>query len=101
MKKFLLILIFLIALFGFEITCVSAADTNISFNTNNMDMSPGSSREIQMFMDNVPANGFYGYNITVSVQNKDIANITNVSFPDWKWNNGGIYNCKFPRTRFG
>ncbi|AKB56537.1 cell surface protein (plasmid) [Methanosarcina barkeri 227] len=42
----------------------------------------GSSQEVQIVMDEVPA-GLAGFNITISVSDPEIAEITEVSFPDW------------------
>ena len=56
---------------------------NISFNPQVIKVNPHSSQSLRILMDKVPANGLASYNITISVLNPTIANITAVSPPDW------------------
>ena len=80
MKKFLRVLILLGIIFGFGISCASAE--NISFIPQTINLSPGSSQQVQVVMDSVPK-GLAGFNITFNVSDPGIANITGVSFPSW------------------
>jgi PKD repeat protein len=80
MKKFLKIFLLLGIIFGFGISCASAE--NISFIPNTVNLSPGSSQQVQVVMDSVPK-GLAGFNITFNVSDPGIANITGVSFPSW------------------
>jgi hypothetical protein len=52
MKKFLNIFIFLGIIFGLGISCASAE--NISFVPNTVNLSLGSSQQVQVVMDSVP-----------------------------------------------
>jgi len=47
-----------------------------------VEMQPGSSQDVQIVMDKVPA-GLAGFDITISVSDPEIAEITAVSFPSW------------------
>ena len=80
MKKFLNIFILLGIIFGFGISCASAE--NISFVPSTVNLSPGSSQQVQVVMDSVPK-GLAGFNITFNVSDPGIANITGISFPSW------------------
>jgi tripartite motif-containing protein 71 len=80
MNKFLNIFILLGIIFGFGISCASAE--NISFVPSTVNLSPGSSQQVQVVMDSVP-NGLAGFNITFNVSDPGIANITGVSLPSW------------------
>jgi len=54
----------------------------VSFNPQTVEMQPGSSQDVQIVMDKVPA-GLAGFDITISVSDPEIAEITAVSFPSW------------------
>ncbi|MDD3140133.1 MAG: hypothetical protein PHX08_14295, partial [Lachnospiraceae bacterium] len=75
--KVLILLVF----FGLGIPCASAANT-ISFNPQTVDTDMSSSQNVQIVMDEVP-DGMSGFNITVSVLDPEVAEITAVSSPDW------------------
>ncbi|WP_052712624.1 PKD domain-containing protein [Methanosarcina barkeri] len=80
MNKLYRVLVFLV-FFGLGIPCASAANIT-SFIPQTVQMDMGSSQEVQIVMDEVPA-GLAGFNITISVSDPEIAEITEVSFPDW------------------
>ncbi len=46
-------------------------------------------------MSEIPSAGFSGYNITISIQDPNIAEITEVSFPSWATFNS---NDSFPSS---
>jgi hypothetical protein len=75
--RVLLLLVF----FGLGIPCASAADT-ILFNPQTTQMDIGSSQNVEVVMDEVPE-GLAGFNITISVLDPEIAEITAVTLPDW------------------
>ncbi|MEN6551474.1 MAG: hypothetical protein ABFC34_01170, partial [Methanobacterium sp.] len=75
--KVLILLVF----FGLGIPCASAANT-ISFDPQTVEMDMDSSQNVQIVMDEVP-DGMSGFNITVSVLDPEVAEITAVSSPDW------------------
>jgi uncharacterized repeat protein (TIGR01451 family) len=56
--------------------------TVISFNPQIVDLDPGSSQNVQIILNSVP-NGLAGSNITISVSNPEIAEITAASSPSW------------------
>ncbi len=56
---------------------------NLSFNPQKVKLHPGSSQNIRILMNQVPANGLAGFNITVSVLDPTITNITAISSPSW------------------
>jgi len=80
MNKLYRVLVFLV-FFGLGVPCASAANTT-SFIPQTVQMDMGSSQEVQIVMDEVPA-GLAGFNVTISVSDPDIAEITAVSFPSW------------------
>ena len=80
MNKLYRVLIFLV-FFGLGIPCASAANTT-SFIPQTVEMDMGLSQNVEIVMDEVPA-GLSGFNITISVSDPEIAEITAVSFPDW------------------
>jgi PKD repeat protein len=80
MNKFLKIFILLGIIFGFGISCASAE--NISFVPSTVNLSLGSSQQVQIVMDSVP-NGLAGFNITFNVSDPGVANITEISSPNW------------------
>lgn len=61
---------------------VSSESVFLSFNPQKVDVLPGYSQDIQIIMDEVPE-GLSGFNITFSVSDPEIAEITAVSFPGW------------------
>jgi len=63
-----------------EITVPPGA--TISFNLSKSIIGVGSIAEINLIFDNAQ-NGLSGYNITVSLSNATVAEISSVSFPDW------------------
>jgi hypothetical protein len=75
------VLIFLAIFLGLEISCASAANV-VSFYPQTVEMHPGISQDVKIVMDEVP-DGLSGFNITVSVSDPEIAEITAVLFPDW------------------
>ena len=73
----------LLVLFGLGIQCASAANVTFDPQTVQMNMSSFQNNStIQIVMDKVP-DGLSGFNITVSVSDPEIAEITGVSFPSW------------------
>ena len=56
---------------------------NLSFSPQKVEFHPGSSQNIQIVMNKVPANGLAGFDITVYVADPAITNITAVSAPSW------------------
>ena len=80
MNKLYRVLIFLV-FFGLGIPCAAAANV-ISFNPQTVEMNIGSSQNVQIVMDEVP-DGLSGFNITISILDPEIADITAVSFPSW------------------
>jgi len=64
------------------IITVSGENVAISFDPQIVEVRAGSSQEVQIVMDEVP-DGLSGFNITVSISDSEIAEITAVSFPDW------------------
>ncbi len=81
MNKLLRILILLGIFLGLGVSCASASNV-VSFNPQTVELSPGSSQNVQIVMDEVP-DGLSGFNITISVLDPEIAEITGVSFPSW------------------
>ena len=81
MNKLLRVLILLGIFLGLGISCVSAANV-VSFIPQTVELHPGSSQNVQIAMDEVPT-GLSGFNITISVLDPEIAEITAVSFPGW------------------
>jgi hypothetical protein len=81
MNKLLRVLILLGIFLGFGISCASAANV-VSFNPQTVDLHPGSSQNVQIAMDEV-LTGLWGFNITISVLDPEIAEITAVSFLGW------------------
>ncbi|HHV24815.1 MAG TPA: hypothetical protein GXX65_09930, partial [Methanosarcina sp.] len=81
MNKLFRVLILLGVFLGLGISCASAAHV-VSFNPQTVEVQPGSSQNFQIVMDEVPA-GLAGFNITISVSDPEIAEITAVSFPSW------------------
>ncbi len=81
MNKLLRILILLGIFLGLGVSCASASNV-VSFNPQTVELSPGSSQNVQIIMDEVP-DGLSGFNITISVLDPEIAEITAVSFPSW------------------
>ncbi|UYZ39565.1 MAG: PKD domain-containing protein [Candidatus Methanospirare jalkutatii] len=65
-----------------EITVQPASEANISFNPSRSIIGVGLTAEINLILDKAQ-NGLSGYNITVSLSNATVAEITSVSFPDW------------------
>jgi YVTN family beta-propeller protein len=61
---------------------VSSGSAVLSFNPQKVDVLPGYSQDVQIMMDEVPE-GLSGFNITISVSDPEIAEITAVSFPIW------------------
>jgi len=74
----------LLVLFGLGIQCASAANvTSFDPQTVKMDVSSFQNNStVQIVMDQVP-DGLSGFNITVSVSDPEIAEITAVSLPSW------------------
>jgi hypothetical protein len=93
MNKLLRVLILLGIFLGFGISCAAAANV-ISFNPQTVDLHPGSSQNVQIAMDEV-LTGLSGFNITISVLDPEIAEITAVSFPGW---NAMPKNSKIPSS---
>jgi PKD repeat protein len=81
MNKLLRVLILLGILLGLGVSCASAANV-ISFNPQIAQVHTGSSQNIQIMMDKVPA-GLSGFKITIFVSDPKIAQIAAVSFPGW------------------
>ncbi|MDD3138653.1 MAG: PKD domain-containing protein [Lachnospiraceae bacterium] len=83
MNKLYRVLVLLV-LFGLGIQCASAANvTSFDPQTVKMDMrSLQNNSTVQLVMDKVP-DGLSGFNITVSVSDPKIAEITAVSLPGW------------------
>lgn len=71
--------IFLIVLGSF-IPCVSA--TVLSLDPQEIKLDPGSVQKFQLTADTFP-DGLAGYRVTASIADPEIAEVTNVSFPDW------------------
>ena len=65
-----------------EITVPPAPEANILFNPSKSIIGVGLTAEINLTLDKAQ-NGLSGYNITVSLSNTTVAEITSVSFPDW------------------
>jgi len=61
--------------------CASAANTT-SFIPQTVEMNMGFSQNVEIVMDEVPY-GMSGFNITISVSDPEIAEITAASFPGW------------------
>ena len=80
MNKLYRVLILLV-FFGLGISCASAANVT-SFNPQTVEVDMGSSQNVRIVMDEVPY-GLSGFNITISVLDPEIAEITAVSFPSW------------------
>jgi PKD repeat protein len=80
MSKLLRVLTLLV-FFGLGISCASAANV-FSFNPQTVELLPGTSQDVQIVMDSVP-DGLSGFNITFSVIDPEIAEITAISFPSW------------------
>jgi uncharacterized repeat protein (TIGR01451 family) len=80
MNKLLRVLILLV-FFGLGISCASAANV-VSFNPQTVELLPGSSQNVQIVMDEIP-NGLSGFNITFTIIDPEIAEITAVSHPTW------------------
>jgi len=59
-----------------------APEANISFNPSKSIIGVGLTAEINLTLDKAQ-NGLSGYNITVSLSNATVAEISSVSFPDW------------------
>jgi hypothetical protein len=93
MNKLLRVLILLGVFLGLGISCASAANV-VSFNPQTVEMRPGSSQDIQILMDSIP-DGLSGFNITISILNPEIAEISEVSFPGW---NSLPRNSTFPSS---
>ncbi len=83
MNKLLRVLTLLVVLLGLGISCASAANVTLSFNPQTVELQPGSSHNIQILINQVPANGLAGFNISVTVADPTITNITSVSAPGW------------------
>jgi PGF-CTERM protein len=69
----------------FIICCACAAITTVSAQTvsvNNATIDSDETTLILVLLDEAPE-GLSGYNITVSLSNTEVANITEVTFPDW------------------
>jgi PGF-pre-PGF domain-containing protein len=82
MNKLLKILFLLGIFLGLGISCASAADVTVSFDPQTVELNKGSSQNVQIVMNEVPA-GLSGFNITISIKDPTIAEITSVSSPDW------------------
>src|SRR5574344_510250 len=80
MNKLYRVLIFLV-FFGLGMPCASAANTT-SFVPQTVEMNMGFSQNVEIVMDEVPY-GISGFNITISVSDPEIAEITAASFPGW------------------
>ena len=93
MNKLLRVLILLGIFLGLGISCVSAANV-VSFIPQTVELHPGSSQNVQIAMNEVPT-GLSGFNITISVLDPEIAEITAVSFPGW---NAMPRNSKIPSS---
>jgi hypothetical protein len=93
MNKLLRVLILLGVFLGLGISCASAANV-VSFNPQTVEMRPGSSQDVQILMDSIP-DGLSGFNITISILNPEIAEISAVSFPGW---NSLPRNSTFPSS---
>lgn len=82
-KKFYLIALAPIFLILFLIPISSMASAaNISFNPQTIETNMDSSQNIQVVMDKVP-DGLAGFNLTISVSDPKIAEITAASSPGW------------------
>lgn len=81
MNKLLRVLVLLGIFLGLGVSCASATNI-ISFNPQTVQVHTGSSQNVQIVMDKVPA-GLSGFKITISVSDPNIAQITAVSFPGW------------------
>jgi YVTN family beta-propeller protein len=56
---------------------------NISFVPQTVSLHPGSTQNVQIVMNKVPSDGLAGFNVTISVLDPAIVNITVVSPPGW------------------
>ncbi len=83
MTKLLRVLTLLVVFLGLGISCASAANVAVSFNPQVVEMHTGSSQNVQIIMNQVPATGLAGFNISVSVLDPTITDITSVSAPVW------------------
>ena len=96
MDKLYRVLILLGIFLGLGISCASAANV-VTFDPQTVEVYPGSSQDVKIVMDEVP-DGLAGFNITISILDPEIAEITAVSFPSWE-------SCQrvlqFLRVRFG
>ena len=81
MNKLFRVLILLGIFLGLGISCASAAHV-VSFNPQTVEVKPGSSQSVQIVMDEVPS-GLSGFNLTISISDPEIAEITAVSLPGW------------------
>ncbi|WP_410510224.1 PKD domain-containing protein [Methanosarcina hadiensis] len=81
MTKLFRVLILFLVFLGIGTSCASAANV-ISFNPQTVEVDPVSSQNVQIIMDQVP-DGLSGFNITISILDPEIAEITAVSFPSW------------------
>jgi PKD repeat protein len=81
MSKLLRALILLGIFLGLGVTCASAANV-ISLNPQTIYLRPDATQNVQIVMDKVPT-GISGFNITISISNPEIAEITAISPPVW------------------
>jgi YVTN family beta-propeller protein len=65
-----------------DVSSGSVESAVLSFNPQTIKVLPGYSQDVQIMIDEVPA-GLSGFNITISVSDPEIAEITAVSFPSW------------------
>ncbi len=73
--------VILLVFFVLEISCASAANV-VSFDPHTVEMFQNSSHDFQIIMDEFPQ-GLSGFNMTISVSDPEIAEITSVTFPGW------------------
>ena len=81
MSKLLRVLILLVVFLGLGVTCASAAHV-ISLNPQTIDLRPDATQNVQIVMDKVPT-GISGFNVTISISDPAVANITAVYSPVW------------------
>ena len=95
MNKLFRVLLLLGICLGLGVSCAAAANPVISLNPQNFNLQPGSTQNVEIVMSEIPSAGFSGYNITISIQDPNIAEITEVSFPSWATFNS---NYSFPSS---
>ena len=83
MNKLFRVLLLLGICLGLGVSCAAAANPVITLNPQNFNLQPDATQNVEIVMGEIPTAGLSGYNITISIQDPDIAEITDVSFPSW------------------